>query len=185
MISRSKESESSQNAIPEHATIRLFIDIHSTPADPTTPQQQSSPRIASSDLNLKTNAPALIPHISDLNQRNIATEPYTLDLQDKGFIQGLTFKNGQTNAPLCHYFGGLPYAEPPTGYYRWQKPRELAPCFRYGTSVSPGIYDKGTTMCPQLPGGAEMDENCLQCNVYVPIGKPPTGGWPVYFYIRE
>lgn len=28
------------------------------------------------------------------------------------------------------------------------------------------------------------DEDCLQCNIWVPLGTPPPDGWPVLFYIH-
>ena len=112
-------------------------------------------------------------------------EPCLQDLQSRGFIQGITVKDKLSKEPICNYFGGIPYAQPPVGEHRWRKPRELAPCYSYGTRNNPGKFDGKTAICPQ-PGGmkAEMDENCLQLNVWVPTAKVPERGWPIYFYIR-
>ncbi|KAF2092031.1 carboxylesterase [Saccharata proteae CBS 121410] len=115
-------------------------------------------------------------------------EPYLKDLEYRGFIQGLTIKAKATGKPLCHYFGGIPYALPPKGDFRWRMPRPLAPCYRYGTRSEPGLFNKRVSICPQpAPGrdeGPEVDEDCLQCNIWVPTTPAPKGGFPVLFYIH-
>lgn len=118
------------------------------------------------------------------------TEPYLRDLDFRGFIEGLTIKDKSSSKALCHYFGGVPYALPPVGPFRWRKPRPLPACFRYGTRVSPGKYAGGTSICPQPAPNDDLDpdhwdEDCLQCNIWMPVGDPPKGGWPVVFWIRE
>ncbi|KAI9684982.1 MAG: hypothetical protein M1820_010850, partial [Bogoriella megaspora] len=70
--------------------------------------------------------------------------------------------------------------------YRWQRPRALPPCYRYGTRANPGRFTGGTGVCPQ-PAESEKelhDEDCLQVNVWIPIGDAPKDGWPVLFYIH-
>ncbi|KAF2674848.1 paraben-hydrolyzing esterase precursor [Microthyrium microscopicum] len=117
--------------------------------------------------------------------KETVAEAYVQDLDFKGFIQGLTIKDKNSGKPLCRYFGGIPYAQPPTGEHRWQKPRELAPCYRYGTRADPAPFAGKSSVCPQLAKKiAAFDENCLQCNVWVPSGEQPPQGWPVYFYIH-
>ncbi|KAF2493315.1 paraben-hydrolyzing esterase precursor [Lophium mytilinum] len=116
------------------------------------------------------------------------SEPYVRDLEFRGFIEGLTFKSNAQ--PTCHYFGGVPYALPPVGPFRWRKPRPLPSCYRYGTRANPGRYTGGTALCPQpgfdsdLPDMTLWDEDCLQCNIWMPVGEPPAGGWPVFFNIH-
>ncbi|KAF2020946.1 paraben-hydrolyzing esterase precursor [Aaosphaeria arxii CBS 175.79] len=113
-----------------------------------------------------------------------ASEPYLRDLQFRGFVEGLTLLDKQS-LPLCHYFGGIPYALPPTKQFRWARPRSLPPCFRYGTSASPGKYTGSCGVCPQpQPNEDAWDEDCLQSNIYIPIGDPPQQGWPVLFWIH-
>lgn len=113
-------------------------------------------------------------------------KPCLQNLEFKGFIEGLDLTDKSTGKPLCKYFGGVPYAQPPVEEYRWARPRELAPCYRYGTRADPGVFDGKTSVCPQIGASVNTtDENCLQCNVWVPIGERPAEGWPVYFYIRE
>ena len=111
----------------------------------------------------------------------ISTEPYLLDLSHRGFIEGLTRLDAKSQRPLCHYFGGLPYALPPVGPYRWRQARPLPPCYRYGTRSNPGRFTGGAALCPQPgflgpPEKELFDEDCLQLNVWVPIGKPPDKG---------
>ncbi|KAF2276728.1 paraben-hydrolyzing esterase precursor [Westerdykella ornata] len=116
------------------------------------------------------------------------SKPYVRDLEFRGFIEGLTYVDDKSQ-PLCHYFGGIPYAIPPVGPFRWCKPRSLPPCYRYGTRVNPGRYTENCSLCPQ-PGFNEglndslWDEDCLQCNIWVPAGEPPKGGWPVLVWIH-
>ncbi|KAF2801038.1 alpha/beta-hydrolase [Melanomma pulvis-pyrius CBS 109.77] len=117
------------------------------------------------------------------------SEPYLRDLEFKGFVEGLTYLDKKSQ-PLCHYFGGIPYALPPIGPFRWQKPRPLPACYRYGTRANPGRFTGCCGVCPQPDWGeAEndkslWDEDCLQTNIWVPIGDPPRGGWPVLFWIH-
>ncbi|KAJ4371427.1 hypothetical protein N0V83_004644 [Neocucurbitaria cava] len=115
------------------------------------------------------------------------SQSYHRDLQFRGFVEGLTCID-ESSQPLCHYFGGVPYALPPIGPFRFQKPRSLPPCYRYGTKANPGRFSGGCGLCPQGTregiDDAAWDEDCLQSNIWVPIGEPPTGGWPVLFYIH-
>ncbi|KAF1831958.1 alpha/beta-hydrolase [Decorospora gaudefroyi] len=109
------------------------------------------------------------------------SQPYNLDLHFRGFAQGLTYLD-PTNSqkPLCHFFGGVPYALPPT---RFQKPRPLPACYRYGTRADPGVFTAGCGVCPQ-EGVGDGEEDCLQCNIWVPVGEGPEKGWPVLFWIH-
>jgi len=33
--------------------------------------------------------------------------PYILDLQARGYVEGLTYFDTKTTTHLCHYFGGI------------------------------------------------------------------------------
>lgn len=107
---------------------------------------------------------------------------YPVDLQAKGYIEGLTYVDEKTCSPLAHFVGGIPYALPPIGAFRFQRPRELPPCYRYGTASNPGRFTGGVGVCPQS-GDAEnkrrWDEDCLQANIWIPYGRAPGTGWPV------
>ncbi|KAH7396734.1 paraben-hydrolyzing esterase precursor [Phaeosphaeria sp. MPI-PUGE-AT-0046c] len=116
------------------------------------------------------------------------SKPYPLDLQFRGHVEGLTYLDAASN-PSCHFFGGVPYALPPLGQFRFQKPRSLPPCYRYGTKRNPARFTGGCGVCPQAAWGGKLDdrawdEDCLQSNVWVPVGKAPEGGWPVLFWIH-
>jgi carboxylesterase type B len=113
-------------------------------------------------------------------------QPCIQDLGDLGYISGATIIDKKTSEPICHFFGGVPYALPPTDEHRWTKPRELPPNYKYGTRSKPGRFPGRTAVCPQLSANrkAKMDENCLQLNLWIPAGPPPPSGWPIYFYIR-
>ncbi|KAF1812311.1 putative carboxylesterase [Eremomyces bilateralis CBS 781.70] len=112
--------------------------------------------------------------------------PHLLHLQSHGFIRGHLLTSPTTHRPLCTYYGGVPYALPPTGEFRWQVPRALPPCYAYGTRNAPGEFTEGCGVCPQVGGEGEQEqeEDCLGCNVWVPVGEAPVGGWPVLFYIH-
>ncbi|KAF1957205.1 paraben-hydrolyzing esterase precursor [Byssothecium circinans] len=112
------------------------------------------------------------------------SRPFLLDLQDRGFIEAATYVDYSTSKTLCHYVGGLPYALPPIGPFRFQKPRPLPPCYRYGTQANPGRFIGTTGLCPQPrfndeDNSADWDEDCLQVNIWIPAGSAPEVGWPV------
>ncbi|KAE8344285.1 hypothetical protein BDV24DRAFT_172154 [Aspergillus arachidicola] len=113
--------------------------------------------------------------------------PYLKSLEHRGFVQGVTLTDRTTNAPWCHYFGGLRYALPPTE--RWRKAQRLPPSYSYGSKDHPGQCAGETGVCPQpsFPGlslGDNWSEDCFQCNVWVPAGEPPKDGWPVLVFIH-
>lgn len=75
-------------------------------------------------------------------------ESYRFDAGALGHIEGLTVtSNGK---PALRYFGGLPYALPPLGPFRFRAPRTIPPCYRYGTKANPGRFTGGTSICPQV-----------------------------------
>lgn len=90
-------------------------------------------------------------------------------------------------------FLGIPYALPPTGEYRFARPRPLPDSFRYGN----GSLDctKFSAVCPQpvfaahgmpapRPLGARYSEDCLYLNIWRPSGSAPPSGWPVLAWIH-
>ncbi|KAJ3527324.1 hypothetical protein NM208_g10758 [Fusarium decemcellulare] len=114
-------------------------------------------------------------------------ERYRFNAGPLGYVEGLTVTSDGT--PAVHYFGGLPYALPPIGEWRFRLPRRLPPDYQYGTAAKPGQFVRGTWVCPQsrssnTPDASAVDEDCLQLNIWVPARPAPKDGWPVCFYIH-
>lgn len=117
--------------------------------------------------------------------------PKLQSLAHHGIIEGVTISHNGID--LCHYFGGVRYALPPT--QRWRRARPLPASFSYGSKDRPGRCDGGAGLCPQLGFNPKTwnedwneeawDEDCFQCNIWVPIGDVPRGGWPVFIFIRK
>jgi carboxylesterase type B len=117
-------------------------------------------------------------------------ETYRFDAGRLGQIEGLTVASTSQGKPgAVRYFGGLPYALPPIGEHRFQAPRKLPQGYRYGTAVNPGRFTGGKGICPQPPNcnppdPSLFDEDCLQLNIWIPVGNTPKTGWPVLFYLH-
>lgn len=125
--------------------------------------------------------------------------PYKLDLDLLGVVEGVSHIDNSPSVPnsnrpypsnskpqvLCHYFGGIPYALPPVGPFRFKRPRAIPPCYRYGTQANPGRFNGICGVCPQpTVDPAQWEEDCLQLNIWLPAGEPPKEGWPVLFFIH-
>ncbi|KAJ6201945.1 carboxylesterase [Bipolaris maydis] len=115
------------------------------------------------------------------------TKSYKLKAGSLGYLEGLTISSG--SGPALHYFGGLPYALPPTGAQRFRPPRKLPTTHTYGTEACPGRFAGASKVCPQGPSRnppepSTIDEDCLQLNVWIPSTDAPKEGWPVLFYIH-
>ncbi|KAJ5747928.1 uncharacterized protein N7511_009624 [Penicillium nucicola] len=112
----------------------------------------------------------------------------TKSLGHRGTIQGLTISNDQ-NQDLCTYYGSVRYALPPSE--RWRRAKPLPQTYTYGTTDNPADCTTGAGLCPQ-PGFLNLspetpdlwDEDCFQCNVWVPLGEVPEGGWPVFVFLH-
>lgn len=107
-------------------------------------------------------------------------EPVVIDLGPHGSIEGVsTTSNASSDTTLCHYFGGIRYALPPSK--RWQRASPLPSEYRYGTEESQCKCPAGTSVCPQPAVFAPVnlstvDEDCFQLNVWVPAGEVPENG---------
>ncbi|KIW12748.1 hypothetical protein PV08_07934 [Exophiala spinifera] len=114
-------------------------------------------------------------------------ENYIFNASQLGYIEGLTILSNDN--PVLRYFGGIPYALPPIGPYRFRAPRKLPPLYRYGTKANPGRFTGSAATCPQPPSRvppdpALFDEDCLQLNIWLPANGPQEGLWPVLFYLH-
>jgi carboxylesterase type B len=106
-------------------------------------------------------------------------KPYVRSLGPRGYVQGVTISSKFSNRPLCHYFGGIRYALSPSD--RWRKAQKLSSAYTYGTKDSPFQCPGSSGVCPQatfmeLSATQGWDEDCFQCNVWVPLGEPPKNG---------
>ncbi|KAH7024360.1 Alpha/Beta hydrolase protein [Microdochium trichocladiopsis] len=108
--------------------------------------------------------------------------------------------HGSLRGSLCgttaHRFLGVPYALPPTGERRWQRPVPLPEDFVYGRPGEPRDCTQYGGFCPQpdymmngtnisaVPG-ATHSEDCLLLNIWLPDAQPPANKkWPVYVWLH-
>ncbi|ESZ96305.1 hypothetical protein SBOR_3360 [Sclerotinia borealis F-4128] len=111
-----------------------------------------------------------------------------VSIPSKGYLLGPAIIDKATNISKCYRFLKVPYALPPIGERRWQKPFPLPLKFSYGSEDDPPIYNIPSFPCPQTSQFIDIGpstEDCLHSNIYVPLGIPPLSGWPVFFYIRS
>ncbi|KAK0120313.1 hypothetical protein ONS95_011719 [Cadophora gregata] len=118
----------------------------------------------------------------DRTRSQVARQPW--------LIKGLEFDS------KVRRYAGIPYALPPTGEYRWKKPRPIPKAYRYEDGH--GIpYDgrKFGPVCPQAKfasiaeqGKSEVvySEDCLRVNIWTPVVKPGEEGkkWPVMLWLH-
>ncbi|MEZ0113496.1 para-nitrobenzyl esterase [Catenulispora sp. EB89] len=86
-----------------------------------------------------------------------------------------------TTTPTMDEYLGIPYAEPPTGAERWQRPIPKRPWT--------GVLDatRFGANCPQPAspyGSASTSEDCLHLNVYAPRGTRPGSRLPTMVWIH-
>ena len=88
----------------------------------------------------------------------------------------------------CYRYTGIRFAKPPIGPLRWRRPQPLSEDYDYS-----GDYSSSKTICPQpsynnrgrKPNSEfKYDEDCHFLNIWVPAGKPRSGGWPVLYFIH-
>ncbi|KAK4503455.1 hypothetical protein PRZ48_004370 [Zasmidium cellare] len=104
------------------------------------------------------------------NTISYETTPTTLSLGSKGTIKGLQFSNKSIR------FAGVPYALPPTGEYRWRKPRPLPETHRYenfdATEFKNPCWQKLFGKVAKAEGTeAQYSEDCLLLNIWTPALK--------------
>ncbi|ORY79014.1 Alpha/Beta hydrolase protein [Protomyces lactucae-debilis] len=89
-------------------------------------------------------------------------------------------------------FLNVPYALPPTGDYRFLKPRALPREYQYGdvdcTVFGPicpqPLYFVGDTPIGHPPVGSTMSEDCLKLNIWIPDREAPVDGWPCLVFVH-
>lgn len=106
-------------------------------------------------------------------------------------VQGIQWPN----ASDVRFFGGVPYAEPPTGSARFRPPITKRPsnqtidaswfgpsCIQYsnGQATVYSEYLKGFLLTP----GQQQSENCLTLNIWTPRGKGQAKKLPVMIWIH-
>ncbi|KAH6869785.1 Alpha/Beta hydrolase protein [Thelonectria olida] len=120
------------------------------------------------------------------NTISYTVKEHALDLGAKGIINGLQFDE------KARRYAGIPYALPPTGEYRWQRPRPLPRSFRYANDDGmPYDAREFKPPCRQgvqisgnhKPGGSE---DCLFMNIWTPVETTDEKGklWPVMIWIH-
>ncbi|KAL4955704.1 Alpha/Beta hydrolase protein [Aspergillus filifer] len=113
------------------------------------------------------------------NKISYTTTAVDLPLGPKGTIRGVQFDN------KARRYAGIPYALPPTGEYRWKKPRPLPEGYVYSSPDGEGEekrpYDatKFKPICPQKAyhvgnsnaegGDSAYSEDCLFVNIWTPV----------------
>ena len=120
------------------------------------------------------------------------TEKHTLDVGSLGTIEGLILSHAETEEQVVRRYLNVPFVLPPTGPYRWRKPRPLPPGYTYARpDGNPRDCTVFGRICPQPEytrlgnhAFSKYDEDCLTLNIWVPAGTPPEGGWPVMLWLH-
>ncbi|XP_015930698.2 acetylcholinesterase-1-like [Parasteatoda tepidariorum] len=104
-------------------------------------------------------------------------------MTNNGPVQGITVASGNPNIEA---FLGIPYAEPPTGRLRFRKPVPKTPWSGVydASNLSPPCIQNGTDDFYYIPKLANMSEDCLYLNIWVPYSRRSTGLKPVLIYIH-
>ncbi|KAJ8074798.1 hypothetical protein PM082_019123 [Marasmius tenuissimus] len=120
------------------------------------------------------------------------TEKHTLNIGSLGSIEGLVLSHAEAEEPVIRRYLNVPFVLPPTGPYRWRKPRPLPPDYTYAhPDGSPRDCTVFGRICPQPEytklgnhAFSKYDEDCLTLNIWVPAETPPEGGWPVMLWFH-
>ena len=124
------------------------------------------------------------------NHISYQTTPIELSLGSRGKIKGTQYDQKSRR------YAGVPYALPPTGEYRWRRPRPLPEAYVY-RSPDGSAYDATNLkpVCPQKlfskvakAEGEQLEysEDCLFVNIWTPVPKDGEEGkqWPVVLWLH-
>ncbi|KII84831.1 hypothetical protein PLICRDRAFT_117320 [Plicaturopsis crispa FD-325 SS-3] len=129
------------------------------------------------------------------NVLSYTTTPTILDVASHGQVEGVVLeRDGEQRAKR---FLNVPFVLPPTGQYRWRKPRPLPADYSYSTpDGKPRDCTRFGAICPQpqytklgnkdatVENPNKYDEDCLVLNIWTPPGNPPAEGWPVMLWFH-
>lgn len=118
----------------------------------------------------------------------------------KGNLKGIEEMDA-SGKPVLRRYTRVPFAQPPVGELRWRRPLPLPADYSFSDkSGEPGNYTQFGAICPQPDGNLEsffvdnpssvppaahvQSEDCLFLNIWVPVGQPLLGGWPVQIHIH-
>lgn len=108
-----------------------------------------------------------LPNDSKSNSKSSEKPEYVrVKLKTLGTIQGLRSLG-------MDFFGGIPFASPPIGEYRFAPPQEVAkwkPHILDATQFGPDCYQLVDPVMNPLATPETMSEDCLYLNIYTPAG---------------
>lgn len=122
---------------------------------------------------------------------SLSSTPYTYK-SPLGSFKGTLVLDDKTKKPMCYRFANIRYALPPTGDYRWEKPRPVPDDYDYSSYN----YEEFGLPCPAphvsnpnidyLNSYTDKSEDCLYVNIWTPLSaiEKPGETLPVLFYIH-
>ena len=99
-------------------------------------------------------------------------------------LTGVTLTGVESTSSLD--FLGIPFAEPPTGPRRFQPatPKSISSSSEFNATSFGAACPQPACMHARQGCPETYSEDCLFLNVFVPKGRAPEGGWPVFVWIH-
>ena len=136
-----------------------------------------------------------VPFLALLTSAQSPASNFTTPIVNLGYV---SYSGYQNSTAGITYYRGVPYAQPPTGELRWQKPRPIEGSNNFSgkvvdaTTIAPACYQSlplslysaqnvSNTSFIATPQG--QSEDCLTLDVLVP-SKPVSGSLPVLVQIH-
>ncbi|RSH93215.1 hypothetical protein EHS25_007569 [Saitozyma podzolica] len=92
---------------------------------------------------------------------------------------------GNSSLSSVHFFGGIPYIQPPLGDLRWRAPKQLDETPKDGDAKPLHDARNFGPICIQQPAIVGVgDEDCVTLNVWKPAGAKDGDNLPVVIYIH-